>query len=254
MAAKVSSSGVDLERVQGLLFDVDGTLSNTDDQMVQQVSGFLQPLAWLFKDRDARSFARALVMFSETPANFLYTLADRLGLDGVIASAYNWLAQKKTSQPIEPEAFQIIPGVNEMLAVLSTRFPLAVVSARDAHTTRRFLDGYGLLPFFEVIVTSQTCRHTKPFPDPVEYAAEHLSLPPEACLMIGDTIVDIRSGKAAGAQTVAVLCGFGSQRELRRAGADLILSSTPDLLEVLQVSLSRVMTSETSSPSTKDIL
>jgi phosphoglycolate phosphatase-like HAD superfamily hydrolase len=72
--------------------------------------------------------------------------------------------------------------------------------------------------------------------------------------MIGDTIVDIRSGKAAGAQTVAVLCGFGSQRELRRAGADLILSSTPDLLEILQVSLSRVMTSETSSPSTKDIL
>lgn len=237
MSANVPSGGIDLVKVRGLLFDVDGTLSNTDDQMVHQLSGFLQPFDWLFKDQDPRNFSRALVMFSETPANFLYTLADRLGLDGVIASAYNWLAQKRSAQPIELDAFQIIPGVKEMLAALSTRFPLAVVSARDARTTLRFLNCYELLPFFDVIVTSQTCRHTKPFPDPVEHAAEQLGLLPEACLMIGDTIVDVRSGKAAGAQTVAVLCGFGTQRELQRAGADLILSSTPDLLEIFRANV-----------------
>ena len=51
--------------------------------------------------------------------------------------------------------------------------------------------------------------------------------------MIGDTTVDIRAGRAAGAQTVGVLCGFGSERELRRAGADLILASTAELGEML---------------------
>jgi phosphoglycolate phosphatase-like HAD superfamily hydrolase len=51
--------------------------------------------------------------------------------------------------------------------------------------------------------------------------------------MIGDTTVDIRAGKSAGAQTVGVLCGFGEEKELRNMGADLILSNTHQLAEVL---------------------
>ena len=234
MPADTPSGGIDVSRIRGLLFDVDGTLSDTDDYMVQQLSGFLQPISWLFKDRDLRNFSRGLVMFSETPGNFLYSLADRLGLDTVIAGVYNWLAQKRPPQPIEEDEYHMIPGIKEMLAVLAGRYSMAVVSARDAHTTQRFLEYFDLLPFFDSIVTSQTCRHTKPFPDPVLYAAEKLGLPADACLMIGDTIVDVRSGKAAGTQTLAVLCGFGTLRELRRAGADLILSSTPDLLKIFK--------------------
>jgi phosphoglycolate phosphatase-like HAD superfamily hydrolase len=45
--------------------------------------------------------------------------------------------------------------------------------------------------------------------------------------------MDVRAGRAAGAQTVGVLCGFGEEKELRRAGADLILPSTADLLAAL---------------------
>jgi phosphoglycolate phosphatase-like HAD superfamily hydrolase len=56
---------------------------------------------------------------------------------------------------------------------------------------------------------------------------------PEECLMIGDTTVDIRAGRSAGAQTVGVLCGFGSEDELQRAGADLILPTPLDVLKYL---------------------
>jgi len=45
--------------------------------------------------------------------------------------------------------------------------------------------------------------------------------------------VDMRAGRAAGAQTAAVLCGFGVQDELLRAGADVILKSTTDLANYL---------------------
>jgi phosphoglycolate phosphatase-like HAD superfamily hydrolase len=55
---------------------------------------------------------------------------------------------------------------------------------------------------------------------------------PQECLMIGDTTVDIRAGKAAGAQAVGVLCGFGEEAELRQLGADQILRSTSDLPEL----------------------
>jgi phosphoglycolate phosphatase-like HAD superfamily hydrolase len=54
--------------------------------------------------------------------------------------------------------------------------------------------------------------------------------------MVGDTTVDIRAGKAAGAQTVGVLCGFGQTEELEQAGADLVLTHTTDLLQVIRKS------------------
>ena len=57
---------------------------------------------------------------------------------------------------------------------------------------------------------------------------------PEACLMVGDTTVDIRAGRAAGAQTVGVLCGFGEADELRKHGADLILPFPSELVHVLE--------------------
>jgi len=60
-----------------------------------------------------------------------------------------------------------------------------------------------------------------------------LGLPPEACLMVVDTTVDIRAARAAASQSVGVLCGFGERGELERAGADLLLESTPELVAVL---------------------
>ena len=76
------------------------------------------------------------------------------------------------------------------------------------------------------MATAQTCDHTKPYPDPILWAARQMNIPPENCLMIGDTTVDILAARAAGAQSVGVLCGFGEEDELRQAGADLILEST----------------------------
>ena len=123
-----------------------------------------------------------------------------------------------------------------MLDDLSQRYPLAVVSARDERTTQMFLEETGLTRFFQCIATAQTCAHTKPFPDPVRWAARQLGVAPERCLMVGDTTVDIRAGQAAGAQTVGVLCGFGTEDELRRAGADEILPSTANLVSLFNLS------------------
>ena len=48
--------------------------------------------------------------------------------------------------------------------------------------------------------------------------------------MIGDTTVDMRAAKAAGAQAIGVLCSLGREDELRRAAADLILQNTAELI------------------------
>ena len=222
---------LDLARIRLICFDVDGTLRDTDDQFVHSLEGWLRPARLLFRGRDARPFARWLVMKSETPGSLLLGLPDRLGLDAPLARlgdlVYN-LGLGKTET-----RFLIVKGVRAMLAALCLQYPLAVVSARGERTTLAFLSQSGLQGYFQQIVTGQTCRYTKPYPHPILYAAQSMGVAPETVLMVGDTTVDIRAGKAAGAQTVGVLCGFGQEAELRREGADLILPSTPDLLPAL---------------------
>lgn len=217
---------LDLRRIQALCFDVDGTLSDTDDVYVKKVVRFLPPSLF----RDPERVARRFVMWMEAPGNALIGLPDIIGLDDEMLSLWEWLNRHR---PRPMKHFILIPSVQEMLQRLESRYPMAVVSARDEMSTLAFLDKFSLTGYFQEIVTAITARHTKPYPDPVLYAADKMGVPPENCLMIGDTSVDIRAGKSAGAQTVGVLCGFGEEAELKSWGADLILESTSLLADVL---------------------
>jgi HAD superfamily hydrolase (TIGR01549 family) len=221
---------LDLSRVRALCFDVDGTLRDTDDQIVSRLAKLINPIRFLFPQRDPHRFARRTVMALEDPGTFLYGLPDRLDIDQYLAQ---FLGAFQRFRRDGKEAYLLVKGVREMLEILHLHYPMAIVSARGQRSTLAFLEHFGLTPFFQTTVTAQTCRHTKPYPDPILKAAEGMGVPPSACLMIGDTTVDMRAGVAAGAQTLGVLCGFGEEEELIRNGANAILSTTADLVTVL---------------------
>ena len=121
----------------------------------------------------------------------------------------------------------------EMLARLAPHYALALVSTRGRPMVDAFLETYRLGPWFGSVVTAETCFRAKPAPDPLLHAARELGFAPEACVMVGDTTVDMRAARAAGTQAIGVLCGFGEEAELRRSGAGFILPSTADLTAVL---------------------
>ncbi len=217
---------LDLQRIRALCFDVDGTLSDTDDVLVQKVTHFLP--SFLF--RDPEHAARRFVMWVESPGNALIGLPDIVGLDDELLGLWEWLNRNR---PRPMKHFIMVPGIKDMLERLHGKYPMAVVSARDDKSTRAFLEQFELTSYFQEIVTAITAEHTKPYPDPILYATKKMDVAPENCLMIGDTTVDIRAGKAAGAQTIGVLCGFGEEPELKRRGADLILENTSELADIL---------------------
>jgi HAD superfamily hydrolase (TIGR01509 family) len=216
-----------VQRVQALCFDIDGTLSDSDDYYVTQIATGMRRL---YVVPDPEQAARRLVMWMESPGNALLGLADRLGLDNQIMAAIEW-RQRMRQGPARQ--LPVMAGMSEVLQELHSRFRMAVVSARDEDSTLAFLDQAKWRDHFDVVITALSAPHTKPYPDPILLAARHMDVSPDCCLMIGDTTVDIRAGKAAGTQTVGVLCGYGEEEELRRAGADLILSNTADLRNIL---------------------
>ena len=222
---------LDISRIHALCFDVDGTLCDTDDQFVVRLSRWFYPLRLLFPGQDPLPFSRRVVMATETPANLLFGLPDRLGIDDEIAIVGDWLYRKGLGR--NPHPFILIAGIPKMLEYLYQRYPMSIVTSRGKRTTQIFLDQFNLEKYFRVVVTAQTCQHTKPYPDPILWAANKMNCDPQACVMIGDTIPDILAGKAAGAQTIGVLCGFGMEQELQQANPDLILEATGKLEEVL---------------------
>lgn len=217
---------LDTARIKALCFDVDGTLSDTDDMYTQKVLRFFP--RFLFKD--PQHAARRFVMWAEAPGNALLGLTDTIGMDDEIVALIDWLSrhQKRSSK-----TFWLIPGVDGMLKQLKGRYPMSVVSARDEKGTMRFLEQFDLVQYFDAVITGQSAPHTKPYPDPVLLAAQRMGVNAGECLMVGDTTVDMRAGKSAGAQTAGVLCGFGEEPELRKKGADTILKTTSELANLL---------------------
>jgi phosphoglycolate phosphatase-like HAD superfamily hydrolase len=224
---------LDVSRIQALCFDVDGTLSDTDDKWADKIRKLLLPVRFAFPNREPGAFARWLIMAGEAPGNLLYYWLDRFDLDDDVARVYNFISRRNLLYR-KRTSFRLVPMVDHTLKQLAYRYPMSVVSARGQQGTMSFLKQFRLHPLFKSVATSQTCQHTKPYPDPIFWAAQKMGVPAENCLMIGDTPVDILAGKQAGAQTVGVLSGFSNEAKLRKAGADIILADVNQLIKILK--------------------
>ncbi len=171
-------------------------------------------------------------MASETPGNALMTFVDILGLDAPLAAFTDRLRRLRGLRTRAD--FRIIAGVAEMLGGLNGCYRLAIVTTRGRNETEAFLEQYNLHNLFQVLVTRESTWRLKPHPAPIQCAAQLLGVPVERCIMVGDTTVDVKSARRAGAWAVGVLCGFGEREELEQAGAHVILEHTAQLASLLR--------------------
>jgi HAD superfamily hydrolase (TIGR01509 family) len=220
-------SGLERARIRAVCLDLDGTLLETDDALVHRLERWL---IWQPR-RNRRRLARRIVMAAEGPANGFLAMVDRLGVDEVLRPLVDWLHRRRGLAP----AGDLRPVEGALAAVrrLAQRYSIALVTAREARSATAFVQTFDLTGAVKCTVSARTTRRGKPDPAPILWAATSLGVPPEACLVVGDTTVDMRAGRAAGAQAIGVLSGFGERAELEHAGADLILKSVADLPEVL---------------------
>lgn len=214
---------MDSARVQAVLFDLDGTLFDTDDVWLE---GLLSRLGGTWR---LRRPARSLLAWGERTGSRLLTWLDRLDLDDDVDRLAVRALHVVRPRRHQVGAYRLVTGVAEMLEALTPRYPLAVVTTRSQRAAQAMLAGTALTRHFHAVAARDDTRYIKPHPDPVEQAAAWLGIPPANCLMVGDTTADVLSAKAAGAQAVGVLCGFGREKDLERAGADRIVPSTAEL-------------------------
>jgi phosphoglycolate phosphatase-like HAD superfamily hydrolase len=213
--------------IKAVLFDMDGTLIDTDNV---DVAKWARRIARIYRSpKDARKTARKMVMILETPVNALFTVLDAVGLDTpVVRLLIRLQGGTDQDEPMPP-----VNGVAGLIKELAGKYRLGVVSTRAVNESERFLSSLGVREHFEVIAGRDTTWRIKPHPQPVLYAASKLGIDPKRCLMVGDTTVDAKAGLRAGAWTVSVLCGYGERPELERCGTHLIIDHTTQLRDLL---------------------
>lgn len=103
------------------------------------------------------------------------------------------------------EAVPVKAGVRELLDELKRRrIPVAVAtSSRSAHALSH-LGAAGLLSMFQAVVTRDDVTHPKPHPEPYLKAARLLGLKPELCIGVEDSHAGVRAAHAAGLQTIMI--------------------------------------------------
>jgi phosphoglycolate phosphatase len=126
---------------------------------------------------------------------------------------------------------ELIQNANKVLNELSSRFPLALVTLR--YIKRSLIEDQlkrlKINSFFTTIITTLDVKRPKPSPDSFLEGAKRLDIPIEDCAVIGDSILDIRAGKASGAKTVAVLTGIFDESTLRKEKPDLVIKDITEL-------------------------
>ncbi len=215
--------------IAAVLFDLDGTLVETDDQAVARLARWLQPIRRFLPGGDATHSARRLIMHNHDFLNRWLVLLDQLGIDRhIIGLATRWglLDDRSNGARLVPVA-----GTVEMVKRLSRQVQLAIVSTRAEADLRAFLDHYELNDCIRVVVGSDSTKRIKPHPEPVLRALQLLNVTADQALMVGDTTVDIAAARAAGVLAIGVLCGFGEPKDFD--GAALVLESTADLADWL---------------------
>ncbi len=124
------------------------------------------------------------------------------------------------------------PGVHDMLLALkSLGMKIAVLSNKPHAFTRDFVEHFFHGQLFDGVFGQRQAVEKKPSPQGAFEITSLLGVAPVHCLFIGDTAIDMKTGRSAGMFTIGVLWGFRDRFELEQHRADLIVAQPEEIVD-----------------------
>ncbi|MCR2803928.1 pyrophosphatase PpaX [Paenibacillus soyae] len=208
-----------MKQVRTMLFDLDGTILDTNELIIRS---FLEAL----KDCAPEGFCRDNIIPSMgQPLEQQLRLFS--GLDDVthLVAAY-----REVNLRLHDELVTAFAYVNEVLEKLHAQgVQIGVVTTKMRLTTEKGLKFVGIFDYVDAIVTIDDVVHAKPHPEPVQKALALLGADPASTIMVGDSTVDMQSAVAAGVTAVGVAWSLKGAQVLRDAGADYVIDDMREL-------------------------
>lgn len=212
-----------------LLFDLDGTLIDSRDDLADSVNLTLSEL-------------KLESLPSETIYNFIGE-----GVLNLVSRSISMSLGKESDKDFAEKGVEIFrkhyaenlvtktklyEDVAETLEKLSD-FPKAVITNKPHDFSVKILEGLGILQHFKIVCGGDSFPERKPSPVPLVQTAKSLNFLPEDCLMVGDSWVDIEAGKNARMKTCGCIYGFRGKDELEKAKADFLIEKFAGVPQIL---------------------
>lgn len=214
-------------KYKAIIFDLDGTLLDTLDDLADSVNHTMEVFGWPCKTREqVRAFVgnglRRLMQLSVPDGEDNPRFEEAVREQGRF---YQLNCNNRTSP---------YPGIMELLEKLrNDGYKLAIVSNKADGAVQELSRIY----FRDLIDTSvgeSAGVRRKPYPDTVLKVMENLKVSKDECLYVGDSEVDIRTARNADIDCASVLWGFRSRKQLEDCQAEVFCSNTEELYEYIK--------------------
>lgn len=213
--------------VDAILFDLDGTLIDTVNDIAQSANRMLAEL-----ERPQRSVRQICSFVGKGIPNLVMrcmtegAVATEEEIETAIAVFHRHYTE------INGRHATVYPGMIDLLKTLRDRkLPLACVTNKAEAFTLPLLERMGLAEFFDTVVSGDTLPVKKPDPSMLQLAVERLGA--RQPLMVGDSANDALAARAAGMPVLLVTWGYSEGRSVDTLDSDGLLSNASDMLDCI---------------------
>ena len=212
-------------KVKGIFFDLDGTIVDSREAYYEAARIAFQAIGQGTPKKELALEIPRRLERKQSISNMIKS--DLHKFLRVYLNAYYCITTEKTKP---------LPNITTALETLSAKAKLALVTMRAFPKERvmKELESFKIAKYFTYVVTALDTYKPKPSAEALIKCAKVLDVQICDCIIVGDSISDIRAGKAAGAKTVAVLSGLFSRQELAGENPDLIIkdvTALPNFIE-----------------------
>ena len=212
--------------IKGIIFDLDGTLCDTLEDIRTGVNAVLKRLGYGERSlKEIHSFinngSRQLIKRSLPD--------DVQSVDFIVDSALSDYDVEYSKCYCDKT--HIFNGIAEILDELKTLgFKIAILSNKQDAFVRGIADKLFEARIFDCVM-GQSEFPTKPNPASALYVAKMIGAKPEACIYVGDSDVDVATAKNAGMKFIGVKWGYRDEETLKQAGAEIIAANPQELMQ-----------------------
>lgn len=213
-----------MAEIKLIAFDIDGTLIDSRDDIVDAVNFMLERLGL-----EALPF-KQIVSYIGTGVQDLIRQALGSHLDmleeglSIFEKYYQQHATNKS---------RLYPGVKQTLQFLSDKKKLVVVTNRNRQMAESSLEAFGLIAFFDKIFAAKGDSCLKPDPCQLNSIFKQFSFTRSQVMLVGDMDLDVISGKKAGILTCGVTYGIGDKRKIIASKPDYLINNITQLKEIV---------------------
>lgn len=205
-----------------IIFDLDGTLIDSIEDITAALNNAFSPYG--VSDLTA---AETTPLIGEGPAKLVQDVMAKRNLSGDTKELVTRFLDYYNSHPADKAS--LYPGAGQMLDALKD-LKMAIVTNKTEELSHRILDTFGISQYFEIVVAVDTIAERKPSAAPVIHVLSALNVSPEETIIVGDSSIDVQTGKAASVRTVAVTHGYGKNGFQKEA--DYVISGLPELIKI----------------------